>query len=461
MTTRALAIVALALAGAVGTTVAEARDRTDVQFSVQIGPPVFGAWARPLHDVRIVHAPFGFDRDHDGIPNRHDRVYNPRWDRDGDGVPNRYDRVYNPRGDRDGDGIPNRYDRVYNPRGTATATASRTATTGSTTRAGTATATASRTATTGSTTAATASRPRRHSRPLRSSRRPALSARPLRSAPPRTACRVRHRRTRPLHVAAPPLAPFVGQPARAALGEYADCPGRRTMPNRPRAARLLAARPRRGWPGPSPAAASLAAGPARADKPPAARHRPGEEPLPGRPSRRRPACPRPWRRSSPAPACRRRASPSRSARSRAATPAPLLSFRADQPILLASTAKLVTSLAALDLLGPEHRWRSAAYSTGRVIDGRLRGDLVIAGGPVGLTGNELRRWFVAAARGRPADDLRPHRPRGRRPAARARAEAGPGDRGGARPRRAARRPHLQPGQAASSRCGRPRASARR
>ena len=73
---------------------------------------------------------------------------------------------------------------------------------------------------------------------------------------------------------------------------------------------------------------------------------------------------------------------------------PLLSFRADQPVLLASTAKVVTSLAALDLLGPQHRWRTAAYATAPVSEGRLRGDLVIDGGPVGLTGNELRRWFV-------------------------------------------------------------------
>jgi len=74
--------------------------------------------------------------------------------------------------------------------------------------------------------------------------------------------------------------------------------------------------------------------------------------------------------------------------------APLLSFHADQPFLLASTAKLVTSLAALDLLGPQHRWRTAAYATAPPRDGRLHGDLVIAGGPVGLTGNELRRWFL-------------------------------------------------------------------
>ena len=73
---------------------------------------------------------------------------------------------------------------------------------------------------------------------------------------------------------------------------------------------------------------------------------------------------------------------------------PLASFQAEQPFLLASTAKLVTSLAALDLLGAQHRWRTAAYATAPVVDGRLRGDLVITGGPVGLTGNELRRWFL-------------------------------------------------------------------
>ena len=76
---------------------------------------------------------------------------------------------------------------------------------------------------------------------------------------------------------------------------------------------------------------------------------------------------------------------------------PLLSFRADQPMLLASTAKLVTSLAALDLLGPQHRWRRRR-STAPVSEGRLRGDLVITGGPVGLTGNELRRWFLQLRR---------------------------------------------------------------
>jgi D-alanyl-D-alanine carboxypeptidase/D-alanyl-D-alanine-endopeptidase (penicillin-binding protein 4) len=72
---------------------------------------------------------------------------------------------------------------------------------------------------------------------------------------------------------------------------------------------------------------------------------------------------------------------------------PLVAWHADRPFLLASTTKVVTSLAALDLLGPEHRWRTTAYATGPVVGGRVAGDLVIVGGAVGLTANELRRWF--------------------------------------------------------------------
>ena len=75
-------------------------------------------------------------------------------------------------------------------------------------------------------------------------------------------------------------------------------------------------------------------------------------------------------------------------------PPPLLALNAERSFLLASTTKLVTSLAALDVLGPEHRWRTSAHATGRIAAGRLAGDLVIRGGAVGLTGNELRRWFA-------------------------------------------------------------------
>lgn len=114
----ALALGALAAAGS-----AQARD-VDVQWSVTIGSPrvgvVVGApvYGPPVYAPRVyaprvvtqpvvVLPPHGVygpgvyspgrgrgwrDADRDGIPNRYDRVYNPRWDVDGDGVPNRYDR---------------------------------------------------------------------------------------------------------------------------------------------------------------------------------------------------------------------------------------------------------------------------------------------------------------------------------------------------------------------------------
>ncbi|MCE9658202.1 MAG: hypothetical protein K8R60_06545 [Burkholderiales bacterium] len=121
MKVRALAIVAVALAGAVSAGLAEARDRDNVQFSVTVGQPVYGGWVQPAPAYggwvqpapvyRGYHQPTRFDRDGDGIPNRYDRLYNPAWDRDGDGIPNRYDRFDGARHDRDRDGIPDRFDR--------------------------------------------------------------------------------------------------------------------------------------------------------------------------------------------------------------------------------------------------------------------------------------------------------------------------------------------------------------
>ncbi|MCW5663313.1 MAG: D-alanyl-D-alanine carboxypeptidase/D-alanyl-D-alanine-endopeptidase [Piscinibacter sp.] len=67
----------------------------------------------------------------------------------------------------------------------------------------------------------------------------------------------------------------------------------------------------------------------------------------------------------------------------------------EQPIVLASTAKIVTTLAALDLLGPEHRWTTRALARGEVVDGRLEGDLlIVGGGDASLTSDALRRWFA-------------------------------------------------------------------
>jgi len=76
-----------------------------------------------------------------------------------------------------------------------------------------------------------------------------------------------------------------------------------------------------------------------------------------------------------------------------AAPATLAALNADQPFLMASTTKLITSLAALDLLGPTHRWRTQAFATGPVVNGRLQGDLVLMGQDAGLTPAELSRWF--------------------------------------------------------------------
>jgi D-alanyl-D-alanine carboxypeptidase/D-alanyl-D-alanine-endopeptidase (penicillin-binding protein 4) len=75
--------------------------------------------------------------------------------------------------------------------------------------------------------------------------------------------------------------------------------------------------------------------------------------------------------------------------------AALAALNTDRPFLLASTTKLVTSLAAMDLLGIDHRWRTRAYANAPVSRGRLAGDLVIAGSGAGMTSADLRRWFKA------------------------------------------------------------------
>lgn len=59
---------------------------------------------------------------------------------------------------------------------------------------------------------------------------------------------------------------------------------------------------------------------------------------------------------------------------------PLLSFNADVLRNPASVMKLVTSYAALDLLGPGFRWETEVWITGPVRDRRLEGDLVLRGG---------------------------------------------------------------------------------
>ena len=63
----------------------------------------------------------------------------------------------------------------------------------------------------------------------------------------------------------------------------------------------------------------------------------------------------------------------------AATSRPRLSWQADVPINPASLAKLLTTYAALDLLGPAWTWATPVWLNGPVNDGVLDGNLVIKG----------------------------------------------------------------------------------
>lgn len=59
--------------------------------------------------------------------------------------------------------------------------------------------------------------------------------------------------------------------------------------------------------------------------------------------------------------------------------APRLAWRAHAPMNPASVMKLVTTYAALDLLGPAYVWRTPVFLEGPVEDGTLRGNLYIQG----------------------------------------------------------------------------------
>ena len=58
---------------------------------------------------------------------------------------------------------------------------------------------------------------------------------------------------------------------------------------------------------------------------------------------------------------------------------PRVAFQADKPVNPASLMKLVTTFAALDLLGPAFTWATPVWLTGPVTNGVLSGDVVIKG----------------------------------------------------------------------------------
>lgn len=58
---------------------------------------------------------------------------------------------------------------------------------------------------------------------------------------------------------------------------------------------------------------------------------------------------------------------------------PLIALNADVPRNPASVMKLVTTLVALDVLGPAYRWRTEAYTRGEFDNDVLQGDLLLKG----------------------------------------------------------------------------------
>jgi D-alanyl-D-alanine carboxypeptidase/D-alanyl-D-alanine-endopeptidase (penicillin-binding protein 4) len=58
----------------------------------------------------------------------------------------------------------------------------------------------------------------------------------------------------------------------------------------------------------------------------------------------------------------------------------ILDLNAQKPRSPASTIKVLTTFAALDALGPAYTWKTRAYLGGRLANGVLSGDLIIAGG---------------------------------------------------------------------------------
>jgi serine-type D-Ala-D-Ala carboxypeptidase/endopeptidase (penicillin-binding protein 4) len=64
----------------------------------------------------------------------------------------------------------------------------------------------------------------------------------------------------------------------------------------------------------------------------------------------------------------------------AGQPSPLFTHDPDRPVNPASVMKIVTTYAALELLGRDYRWKTEAYLDGKLdADGTLRGNLVLKG----------------------------------------------------------------------------------
>jgi D-alanyl-D-alanine carboxypeptidase/D-alanyl-D-alanine-endopeptidase (penicillin-binding protein 4) len=76
-------------------------------------------------------------------------------------------------------------------------------------------------------------------------------------------------------------------------------------------------------------------------------------------------------------------------------------FNADVSVNPASTMKLVTTYAALEMLGPNHQWKTEFYTDGTLSGGILNGNL-----PQGWRRSEAEHGKTLAADARPARQWR-------------------------------------------------------
>src|SRR5436190_18693285 len=77
---------------------------------------------------------------------------------------------------------------------------------------------------------------------------------------------------------------------------------------------------------------------------------------------------------------------------------PLFAYDSERPMNPASVMKLVTTFAALEILGRDYRWKTEAYLGGPILNRTLKGDLILKGyGDPKIT---VEQWqlFMAALR---------------------------------------------------------------
>jgi D-alanyl-D-alanine carboxypeptidase/D-alanyl-D-alanine-endopeptidase (penicillin-binding protein 4) len=74
----------------------------------------------------------------------------------------------------------------------------------------------------------------------------------------------------------------------------------------------------------------------------------------------------------------------------------LVNWQENSPMNPASTMKLVTSLAAMEVLGPKYRWKTDLLTNGKIQNGLLKGDLLIRGsGDPKLIPEEITKMLLS------------------------------------------------------------------